>query len=127
MFQICNTFAIEHEIIVNQKKKTVCIKFGEKLMEGGQTILNGLYIQWTDKVKFQLKYIVNSNTYDIDFKMKRSLFNGYVNKLKAHFGNLQNSILMNLFKSYCCSFMDHICGNIVQMHLINVVKRGILI
>ena len=36
--------------------------------------------------------------------VKRSLFNGYVNKLKATFGNLQSSILMNICKSYCCSF-----------------------
>ena len=61
--------------------------------------------------------------------MKRSLFNGYVNKLKVNFGKLQSSILMNLFNSYCCSFYGsrHICGNIVQIHLINVVKRGILL
>ena len=32
---------------------------------------------------------------------------------------------MNLFKYCYCSFMDHICGNIVHMHLINVLKHGI--
>ena len=57
---------------------------------------NGLYLQWTLKLKH------NSITDDIDYNVKRSLFNGYVHKLKANFGNLQSSILMNLFKSYCC-------------------------
>ena len=31
--EICNKFAIENEIIFNQKKKSVLIKFGEKLRE----------------------------------------------------------------------------------------------
>ena len=29
---------------------------------------------------------------------------GYVNKLIANYGRLQTSVLINLFKSYCCSF-----------------------
>ena len=33
-------------------------------------------------------------------------FIGYVNKLMANYGTLQTSVLINLFKSYCCSFYD---------------------
>ena len=77
MMKICNKFAIANLIIFNQKKKTVCIKFGEKLREGEQTIFNGSYLQWTAKVKHLGKYIDNSNTDDIDCNVKRSLFNGY--------------------------------------------------
>ena len=62
------------------------------------------YSQWTEKVKHIGNYIDISKTYDFDFNVKRSLFNGRVNKLKANFGNLQSSILMNLFMSQCCSF-----------------------
>ena len=64
------------------------------------------YIQWTGKVKHLRNYIDISNTDDIDFNVKRSLFNGRVNKLKikANFLNLQSSILMNFFMAYCCSF-----------------------
>ena len=29
---------------------------------------------------------------------------GYVNKLGSNFGKLQSKVLINLFKSYCCSF-----------------------
>ena len=34
---------------------------------------------------------------------------------------------MTLFRHYCWSFMDNICRNIVEMHLINAVKCGILL
>ena len=39
---------------------------------------------------------------------KKSKFIGYVNKLRSTYGNLQSDILMNLFKSYCCSFYGSI-------------------
>ena len=36
--------------------------------------------------------------------LKKSLFIGYGNKLRSNFGMLQSNVLINLFKSYCCSF-----------------------
>ena len=47
-----------------------------------------------NKVKHIGTYIDNSNTGDIDCNVKISLFNGYVNKLRANLGNLKPS--MNL-------------------------------
>ena len=32
------------------------------------------------------------------------MFIGYVNKLRSNYDTLQPHILINLFKSYCCSF-----------------------
>ena len=40
--------------------------------------------------------------YDCTFK--KSMFIGYVNKLRSNFGKMQPSVLANLFKAYCCSF-----------------------
>ena len=34
----------------------------------------------------------------------------YVNKLISKFGHLQPHILINLFKTYCCSFLDLVRG-----------------
>ena len=39
---------------------------------------------------------------------KKSMFIGYVNKLRSNYGHLQHTVLMNLFKSYCCSFYGSI-------------------
>ena len=39
-----------------------------------------------------------------DCNFKKSLFIGYVNKLRSNFGKMQLSTLISLFKSYCCSF-----------------------
>ena len=39
-----------------------------------------------------------------DCTRKKSMFIGYVNKLRSNDGNLQHNVLMNLFKSYCCSY-----------------------
>ena len=35
---------------------------------------------------------------------KKSMFIGYVNKLRSNFRHLQPHVLINLFKAYCCSF-----------------------
>ena len=40
----------------------------------------------------------------LDCRYKRSMFIGYVNKLISKFGHLQPHIVINLFKTYCCSF-----------------------
>ena len=35
---------------------------------------------------------------------KKSMFIGYVNKLRSNFRHLQPHVVINLFKAYCCSF-----------------------
>ena len=45
-----------------------------------------------------------------DCNFKKSLFIGYVNKLRSNFGKMQLSTLLSLIKSYCfflrVSFME---------------------
>ena len=43
-----------------------------------QAIFSGLYLQWTNTFKHLGNSTDNSNTHDIEYNMKRSLFNGYV-------------------------------------------------
>ena len=116
-----------------------------KLREGEPAICNGSYLQWTVKhlgsysdnsnidniygwylqwtVKHLGSYSDNLNIDNIYCNVGRSLFNDYVNKLKDNFCNLQSIILMNLFKSYCCSFM----GILYKCIMIIVGKRGMLL
>ena len=57
-----------------------------------------------DKVK-HLGNFINKDCNEIpDYNFFKSLFIGYVNKLRSNFGMLQSNVLINLFKSYCCSF-----------------------
>ena len=34
----------------------------------------------------------------------KSYFIGYVNKLRVNYGEITHNVLINLYKSYCCSF-----------------------
>ena len=61
-----------------------------------------------------------------DCNFKKSLFIGYVHKLRGNFSKMQLSTLISLFKSYCL-FMGPIYGNLIQLNLINAVNRGILL
>ena len=107
MLKILNKFEIENKILINNEKNSM------------HTILSAIngrrtsYIQWVihtvDRYSYKHKICmllltIQLNTDDIECNVKISQFNGYVNKLKANFGNLQSNILMNLFKSYCWSF-----------------------
>ena len=81
MLKICNIklFALHNSVIFNSKK-TVCLKFGDKIIEGEETIFNGTYIQWADSVRRLDNYIDLTYTDMIDCKAKRSCFKAYVNK-----------------------------------------------
>ena len=63
-----------------------------------------LDIDIPNKVK-HLGNFINTDCNEItDCNFLKSLFIGYVNKLGSNFGKLQSKVLINLFKSYCCSF-----------------------
>ena len=51
----------------------------------------------------------------LDGTPKKSMFIGYVNKLRSNYSNLQPNVLMNLFITCCCSFCRSIlwkfCSN----------------
>ena len=103
MLKICHNFAQSNSIIFNNKK-TVCIKFGREIVKNKKAMLDTHALKWMDKVKHHGNYI-NKDCNEIpDCNFKKSLFIGYVNKLRSNFGMLQSNVLINLFKSYCCSF-----------------------
>ena len=85
-------------------KKTVCIKFGDKVNEFENVYMNNTLVQWADEVKHLGNIVQSSLSDDGDCRFKRSMFIGYVNKLISKFGHLQPDVLINLFNTYCCSF-----------------------
>ena len=103
MLKICNKYRLEYNIIFNSKK-TVCIKFGSTNIEGESAFFDGVRLEWTDKIRHLGNFIDTTCTDYIDCITKKSYFIGYINKLKVNFGKMTHNVLINLFKSYCCSF-----------------------
>ena len=103
MLKICHNFAQSNSIIFNNKK-TVCIKFGKEIVKNEKAVLDTHALKWMDKVK-HLGSFINKDCNEIpDCNFKKSLFIGYVNKLRSNFEMLKSNVSINLFKSYCCSF-----------------------
>ena len=103
MLKICHIFAEKNSILFNSKK-TVCIKFGGNVVRNEEAYLNSHPLLWMDKVR-HLGNIIDKDCNEVyDCTFKKSMFIGYVNKLISNFGNMQPSVLANLFKAYCCSF-----------------------
>ena len=85
-------------------KKTVCIQFGSKINIDKHVSMNGFAVR-------HLGNFVDSTVSDsLDCRYKRSMLIGYINKRISKFGHLQPHILINLFKPYCCSFLDLVRG-----------------
>ena len=103
MLKICNKYRWENNIIFNSKK-TVCIKFGSTIIEGESSFFDGIMLEWTDKVRHLGNFNDTACTDYIDCIVKKSHFIGYVNKLKVNFGKMTHNVIINIFKSYCCSF-----------------------
>ena len=103
MLKICHIFAEKNSILFNSKK-TVCIKFGGNVVRNEEAYLNSQPLLWMDKVR-HLGNIIDKDCNEVyDCTLKKSMFIGYVNKLRSNFGKMQPSVLANLFKAYCCSF-----------------------
>ena len=103
MLKICHNFAQSNSITFNNKK-TACIKFGKEIVKNEKAMLDTHVLKWLDKVKHLGNYINTDGNEITDCNFKKSLFIGYVNKLRSNFGKLQSKVLINLFKSYCCLF-----------------------
>ena len=103
MLKICNKNRLENNIIFNSKK-TVCIKFGSTVIEGESAFFDCVKLEWTDQALHLGNFIDTTCTDYIDCIVKKSQFIGYVNKLKVNFAKMTHNVLINLFKSYCCSF-----------------------
>ena len=99
ILKICYIFAEKNGIIFNSKK-TVCIKFGGNVVRNEEAYLNSHPLLLMDKVR-HLSNIIDKDCNEInDCTFKKSIFIGYVNKLRSNFGKMQPSVLANLFKAY---------------------------
>ena len=85
-------------------KKTVSIPFGNEIILNETAFLNNQPFKWSGKVRHLGNRIDKDCTELADCVFKRSMFIGYVNKLRSNFIRLQPHVLINLFKEYCCSF-----------------------
>ena len=124
MLYIYNYFAHDNFITFN-KKKTVCIKFGELIKPQEYAKFDGHLLKWQTNVRHLGNYLNSALDNYVDRNIKYSQFIGQFNSLKSKFGFLQPDMFSNLFKSYCYSFMVRFYGNIVQVGLRNVVHNGI--
>ena len=104
MLKICYSFAQSNSIIFNNKK-TVRIKFGKEIVKNEKAVLNTHVLKWVDKVKHLENYMNKDCNEVTDCNFKKSLFIGYVNKLRNNFSKMQLSTYLSLFKSYCCYFL----------------------
>ncbi len=133
MIKICSKFA-ESNCITFNSKKTLCIKYGRDVVNNETAFFKDTPLQWVNKVRHLGNLIDNSGTDYVDCMYKKSMFIGYVNKLRSNYGMQHHSVLIRLFKSYCCSFygsniwkfnskgFDKCCKswNIAVRHLLNL-------
>ena len=83
MLKIYNSFAQSNSIIFNNKK-TVCTKFGKEIVKNEKALLNTHVLKWVDKVKHLGNYMKKGCNEVTDCNFKKSLFIGYVNKLRSN-------------------------------------------
>ena len=122
---LCEVFAKNCDITFNCKK-TVYIKFGQKLIDSEHVYLNDKKIEWINQIKHHLENYIDRNLNDnIDCTHKKSIFIGQVNKLCANFGYLQMSALVHLLKLTVVHFMDLKCGKLIVNTLTVFVHLGI--
>lgn len=103
MLHICSEFARDYNVTFNAKK-TVGIYFGRSNRVEGFAALNGVRIEWQEKVKHLGNVIATSLTDEDDCKAKKSIFIGSVNRLIANFKHLGSNLKARLFNSYCSCF-----------------------
>ena len=93
MFEICAKFVDNFDITFNSKK-TLWIKFGESLNGKNCGKLNSKIIKWVDHTKHLGTFLDSTISDKLDTRSKIYTFVGYVNKVKAKFGHLQNVCFM---------------------------------
>ena len=83
LLKICDKYRLDNNIIL-----TVYIQFGSIIIEVKSAFLDGVMLEWTEKVGHIGNFIDPTCTDYIDCIAKRSYFIGYVNKLKVNFGKM---------------------------------------
>ena len=64
-------------------------------MEYEKGLINGMYLTWTDTVRYLCNYMCSNDDDFLDCTHKKSMFIGYVNKLRSNYGNLQLNVPIN--------------------------------
>ena len=126
MISLCEIFAKNFDIKFNCKK-TVCIKFGQKLIDCEHVYLNDKRIEWVNQIKHLGNYMYNDrNLNDSTYcTHNKSIFIGQIKKLYANCGCLQITVLVRLFKTYCCTFYGSQMWQINSQSIDSAVHRGI--
>ena len=81
----------------------------------GNLYFDDAMLEWPDKVRHVGNFIDTTCTDYIDCIANKSYFNGYVNKLKPNFEKMTHNVLINLFKSLCCSLYSSPLGSVRQI------------
>ena len=66
MFEMWNEYAAANHIYFNSKK-TVCIKYGDPVLEYKFYLLNGMHLTWTDNVRHLSNYMCSNNDDLLDY------------------------------------------------------------
>ena len=125
MLKICHIFAEKNSILFNSKK-TVCIKFAVIVVRNEEAYLNSQPLLWMDKVR-HLGNIIDKDYNEVYYcTFKKSMFIGYVNKLRSNFGKMQPSVIAIYLKHIVVLFMARNYGNLILVDLIKFANHGIL-
>ena len=120
MLRLCSEFARDYNVTFNAQK-TVGIYFGCMYRVEGFAALNGVRIEWQERVKHLGNVIASSLSDEDDCRAKRSIFIGSVNRLIANFKHLDFDLKARLFNIYCCSFYGAQmwklnCSNMIEIY-----------
>ena len=105
LLNICHEYAVEHDIIYNDKKSFVmCVKPRSYKLRLPNVFLNGKKMIYVDSIKY-LGYIVDSQLRN-DCDLKRQLRSIYCksNMLIRKFYSCSYEVKTTLYRSYCSNF-----------------------
>ena len=115
MLKLCDNYATVYNVIFNSKK-TVCIKVGKEVIRNEAAFLNNQPLKWNEKVR-HLGNIIDKNCTELaDCVFKKSMFIGYVNKLRSNFRHLQTHVLITLFKAFPYTCWPYTCLASIQFY-----------
>ena len=83
VLETCNQYVNTNHIIYIYIQY---IKYGDTVMKYETALLNGVYLSWTDNVRHLGNYMCSNNDDLLDCTRKKSMFIGYVNKLRSNYG-----------------------------------------
>ena len=124
MLKICETFAQEYNVTFNAKK-TVCIKYGSKIMEYDKLYIGNQVIEWSDKVKHLGNTIVNCKlSDDDDCALKMS----HLMVILTNYWVIMVNYILTCYVSYLTPtvvrFMARKSGMLTRKVLLSVVDNG---